>query len=165
MSGQPEGLSPWSQPCNPGSPSQAKLGVGELSAPIPAQHMHLTYTLMLRPQPLTRPIQGLSSSMTPSPCTGHYAGVAVTLMSLSSLDILDGKLEKPEGLLWLELLPLGQCVVAFSGLTAHTLGHAFQTNHPETSPGSSTGPPFPHAGEPGWVPAKPITVCSYPISN
>lgn len=29
MSGQPEGLGPWPQPCNPGSPSQAELGAGQ----------------------------------------------------------------------------------------------------------------------------------------
>lgn len=48
MSGQPEGLGPWPQPCNPGSPSQAELGAGQpqgLGTNLPpAQHTHLTHT-------------------------------------------------------------------------------------------------------------------------
>lgn len=70
MSGQPEGLSPWPQPYNPESPSQAELGAGRplkpLQAPFsPLRSAHPPHSHPSAGTPaLVRPIHG------PSICKG-----------------------------------------------------------------------------------------------
>ncbi len=54
MSGQPEGLSPWPQPCNPGAPAKLSWGQGSPKAFARTflfpQHIHLTHIPIQRPQ-------------------------------------------------------------------------------------------------------------------